>query len=144
MHNNALRAFQRFIQGLDFGTSSCMVFETWQVFYNRQSDCTINLSILQFWGPGNFELFLLSTAMHQSKYLSPLITYTQQFLSDRDGQLFVIPFAKSATTGQHSPVSIALLVYQMIFSKMYRTTQDTPFCKWMIAYLYIVVLINLI
>ena len=34
-----------------------------------------------------------------------LSCYTEQFHSDRDGQLFVIPFAKSATTGQHSPVS---------------------------------------
>ena len=135
--------FQRFIQGLDFGTSSCMVFEIWQVFHNRQCDCTINFSILQFWGPGNFELFLLSAAMHQSKYLTPLSHNTEQFLSDRDGQLFVIPFAKSATTGQHSPVSNSSGLSNDQ-SKMYRTTQDTPFCRWMIAYLYIVVLISLI
>ena len=65
---------QRFIQGLDSGMSSCMVFEIWQVFHNRQGDHTISFSLLQFWGPGNFELFLLSTGMHQSKYLTPLIT----------------------------------------------------------------------
>ncbi|KAF9523584.1 RIC1-domain-containing protein [Crepidotus variabilis] len=42
-----------------------------------------------FWGPGNFELFILAANT----------TLPQQ----QDGQLFVIPFAKSATTGQHSP-----------------------------------------
>jgi RAB6A-GEF complex partner protein 1 len=61
--------------------------------------------MLQFWGPGNFELFLLSTAMHRSKHLFLLSHNIEQLASDRDGQLFVIPFAKSATTGQHSPVS---------------------------------------
>ncbi|KAF9066084.1 RIC1-domain-containing protein [Rhodocollybia butyracea] len=40
-----------------------------------------------FWVPGNFELVVLAQP-------SPKII---------DGQIFVIPFAKSATTGQHSP-----------------------------------------
>ncbi|KAF5375289.1 hypothetical protein D9758_000014 [Tetrapyrgos nigripes] len=40
-----------------------------------------------FWAPGNFELIILS----------------RRSLETTDGQLFVIPFAKSATTGQHSP-----------------------------------------
>ncbi|TCD70639.1 hypothetical protein EIP91_002358 [Steccherinum ochraceum] len=40
-----------------------------------------------FWAPGNFELVALA---------QPLPTTT-------DGELFMIPFAKSATTGQHSP-----------------------------------------
>ncbi|TFK36804.1 RIC1-domain-containing protein [Crucibulum laeve] len=39
-----------------------------------------------FWAPGNFELFLLS-----------------QPNANNENQLFAIPFAKSATTGQHSP-----------------------------------------
>ncbi|KAF8167806.1 RIC1-domain-containing protein [Crassisporium funariophilum] len=50
-----------------------------------------------FWGPGNFELFLLSTI----------------FPGKRDGQLFVIPFAKSATTGQHSPDNTRYAFLQM-------------------------------
>lgn len=33
-----------------------------------------NHSTLQFWGPGNFELFLLSTAMHRGKYMTSFIT----------------------------------------------------------------------
>ncbi|KAH9081828.1 RIC1-domain-containing protein [Lactarius deliciosus] len=41
-----------------------------------------------FWGPGNFELLVLS---HPDERIS-------------DGQLFAIPFAKSATTGQHIPI----------------------------------------
>ncbi|THU88454.1 RIC1-domain-containing protein [Dendrothele bispora CBS 962.96] len=40
-----------------------------------------------FWAPGNFELIVL--ARRPSEMV--------------DGQLFAIPFAKSATTGQHSP-----------------------------------------
>ncbi|THH29722.1 hypothetical protein EUX98_g4465 [Antrodiella citrinella] len=40
-----------------------------------------------FWAPGNFELVVLT---------EPTATTT-------DGQLFVLPFAKSATTGQHAP-----------------------------------------
>ncbi|KAH9895558.1 RIC1-domain-containing protein [Epithele typhae] len=40
-----------------------------------------------FWAPGNFELFMLA----QSSPNKP------------DGQMFVLPFAKSATTGQQSP-----------------------------------------
>uniref|UniRef100_A0A0W0FAM6 RIC1 C-terminal alpha solenoid region domain-containing protein n=1 Tax=Moniliophthora roreri TaxID=221103 RepID=A0A0W0FAM6_MONRR len=44
-----------------------------------------------YWVPGNFELMVLT------RPLSPSAT---------DGQIFIIPFAKSATTGQHSPVGI--------------------------------------
>ncbi|KAE9385994.1 RIC1-domain-containing protein, partial [Gymnopus androsaceus JB14] len=40
-----------------------------------------------FWAPGNFELVVLA----------------QPSPKTIDGQVFVIPFAKSATTGQHSP-----------------------------------------
>ncbi|KAJ3801158.1 RIC1-domain-containing protein [Lentinula aff. detonsa] len=40
-----------------------------------------------FWAPGNFELIVLA----------------QPSLNTIDGQVFVLPFAKSATTGQHSP-----------------------------------------
>ena len=37
---------QRLIQRLDFGMSSCMVFETWQVFHNRQMAIPIQSFIL--------------------------------------------------------------------------------------------------
>ncbi|KAL1713253.1 RIC1-domain-containing protein [Schizophyllum commune] len=50
-----------------------------------------------FWAPGNFELFVL--ALPSSKPV--------------DGQLFVIPFAKSATTGQHSPDNTRYAFLQM-------------------------------
>ncbi|EIN13398.1 RIC1-domain-containing protein [Punctularia strigosozonata HHB-11173 SS5] len=43
-----------------------------------------------FWAPGNFELFVLAQS-------SP---------NTEDGQLFVIPFAKSAATSQHSPARL--------------------------------------
>lgn len=68
------KLFQRFILGLDFGTSSCMVFEIWQVFMTHKKIGPNQLFYLQFWGPGNFELFLLSTSMHRSKYFTLLIT----------------------------------------------------------------------
>ncbi|OSX67794.1 hypothetical protein POSPLADRAFT_1042987 [Postia placenta MAD-698-R-SB12] len=50
-----------------------------------------------FWGPGNFELFVLAAT-------SP---------NKADGQLFVIPFAKSASTGQHSPDNTQYAFLQM-------------------------------
>jgi hypothetical protein len=42
----------------------------------------------EFWAPGNLELFILARARKES-----------------EEQLYVVPFAKSATTSQHSPVS---------------------------------------
>ncbi|KAH9835839.1 RIC1-domain-containing protein [Rhodofomes roseus] len=50
-----------------------------------------------FWAPGNFELVVLA---------KPTPDKT-------DGQLFVIPFAKSATTGQHSPDNTQYAFLQM-------------------------------
>ncbi|KAH9937401.1 RIC1-domain-containing protein [Fomitopsis serialis] len=50
-----------------------------------------------FWAPGNFELVVLA---------KPAPDKT-------DGQLFVIPFAKSATTGQHSPDNTQYAFLQM-------------------------------
>ncbi|KAF8272974.1 RIC1-domain-containing protein [Lactarius quietus] len=50
-----------------------------------------------FWGPGNFELFVLS---HPDERIP-------------DGQLFAIPFAKSAATGQHIPDNAEYAFLQM-------------------------------
>ncbi|KAI0257303.1 RIC1-domain-containing protein [Lactifluus subvellereus] len=50
-----------------------------------------------FWAPGNFELFVLSN--------------TDGRISD--GQLFAIPFAKSAATGQHIPDNAEYAFLQM-------------------------------
>ncbi|KAI0080014.1 RIC1-domain-containing protein [Panus rudis PR-1116 ss-1] len=50
-----------------------------------------------FWAPGNFELFALA---------KPTPT-------NPDGQIFVIPFAKSATTGQHVPDNTQYAFLQM-------------------------------
>lgn len=123
-----------------------MVFEIWQVFHNIHVIAPIESTFL-FCSFGVQEtlssFFSLLQCTEVGIHLL-LSCSTEQFVSDRDGQLFVIPFAKSATTGQHSPVGNSFLVCQMIFSKMYRITQDTLFCKWMTACLYIVVLINLI
>ncbi|KDR85280.1 hypothetical protein GALMADRAFT_83897 [Galerina marginata CBS 339.88] len=51
-----------------------------------------------FWGPGNFELFVLAESVVHHRH---------------DGQLFAIPFAKSATTGQHSPDNTRYAFLQM-------------------------------
>ncbi|KAJ3925643.1 MAG: hypothetical protein NXY57DRAFT_1043933, partial [Lentinula lateritia] len=59
-------------------------------------DTFMNGVLNLFWAPGNFELIVLappSMKFHQSLTFRIAI----------DGQLFVIPFVKSATTGQHSP-----------------------------------------
>jgi WD40 repeat protein len=50
-----------------------------------------------FWGPGNFELFVIS---HPDERIP-------------DGQLFAIPFAKSAATGQHIPDNAEYAFLQM-------------------------------
>ncbi|KAI0374480.1 RIC1-domain-containing protein [Pilatotrama ljubarskyi] len=50
-----------------------------------------------FWAPGNFELVMLA----------------QSPLNKPDGQLFILPFAKSATTGQHSPDNTQYAFLQM-------------------------------
>ncbi|KAH9947946.1 RIC1-domain-containing protein [Amylocystis lapponica] len=50
-----------------------------------------------FWAPGNFELLLLA----------------QPQPDKIDGQIFVLPFAKSATTGQHSPDNTQYAFLQM-------------------------------
>lgn len=65
---------------------------------------TNNSDMEQFWGPGNFELFVLAASASPSQ--------------QRDGQVFVIPFAKSATTGQHSPVRVLcpLIDFPVTFS----------------------------
>ncbi|EGO02717.1 hypothetical protein SERLA73DRAFT_119756 [Serpula lacrymans var. lacrymans S7.3] len=54
-----------------------------------------------FWSPGNFELLALAHPSDNSK---------GAFLN---GQIFVIPFAKSATTGQHSPDNTRYAFLQM-------------------------------
>ncbi|CCM01611.1 uncharacterized protein FIBRA_03672 [Fibroporia radiculosa] len=51
-----------------------------------------------FWAPGNFELVVLAGSAPPKK---------------PDGQLFIIPFAKSATTGQHSPDNTQYAFLQM-------------------------------
>ncbi|KAI0343994.1 RIC1-domain-containing protein [Trametopsis cervina] len=50
-----------------------------------------------FWGPGNFELVVLADSAPNSP----------------DGELFIIPFAKSANTAQHSPDNTQYAFLQM-------------------------------
>ncbi|KAJ3897394.1 hypothetical protein F5879DRAFT_996122 [Lentinula edodes] len=67
----------------------CLVsgFGVEDVDEQKFQDTFMNGVVNLFWAPGNFELIVLA----------------QPSLKSIDGQLFVIPFAKSATTGQHSP-----------------------------------------
>jgi hypothetical protein len=85
----------------------------------------------QFWGPGNFELFVLSPSVPRK----------------HDSQLFVIPFAKSATTGQHPPVNgyLGWKKYAYEFADTAsRTTRAMPSCNWTTVYLFTEGSINLI
>ncbi|KAL9715951.1 WD40 repeat protein [Leucoagaricus gongylophorus] len=59
-----------------------------------------------FWGPGNFELFMLARQYPQGARLP-------HCFSESGSQLFSIPFAKSATTGQHSPDNTRYAFLQM-------------------------------
>ncbi|KAH8100482.1 RIC1-domain-containing protein [Cristinia sonorae] len=63
-----------------------------------------------FWAPGNFELVVLAR---------PSATTT-------DGQLFVIPFAKSATTGQHTPDNTQYAFLEMDDRVMVYRGADQP------------------
>jgi len=48
-----------------------------------------------------------------------------------DGQLFVVPFAKSATTGQHCPVNGDLpKTSVLVLISVFRTIRDMLSCKW--------------
>jgi hypothetical protein len=68
----------------------------------------------QFWGPGNFELYLLAGQAGPPK---------------PKAQLFVLPFAKSAITSQQAPVRrISSACCQQ--SNLSRTTPATPSFKW--------------
>ncbi|PPQ67413.1 hypothetical protein CVT25_005992 [Psilocybe cyanescens] len=67
-----------------------------------------------FWGPANFELFVLAEpAVPQSTVVSTDYEHMLKSVPGKDGQLFVIPFAKSATTGQHSPDNTRYAFLQM-------------------------------
>ncbi|PCH33349.1 RIC1-domain-containing protein [Wolfiporia cocos MD-104 SS10] len=70
----------------------------YEVDEDRYQDAFMYGVIDLFWAPGNFELFVLSRSSPPQK---------------ADGQLFVIPFAKSATTEQHSPDNTQYAFLQM-------------------------------
>jgi len=78
-----------------------------------------------FWGPGNFELFLLTPPTPSStRYIA-------------DDQLFVLPFAQSAVATLHSPVRpvlffsflglMRLLIFKGFFFFFIRTIQSKDF-----------------
>ncbi|KAG1885597.1 RIC1-domain-containing protein [Suillus subluteus] len=56
-----------------------------------------------FWAPGNFELV----------FVLPTIPKSHAMIIEPDGQVFVLPFAKSATTCQHSPDNTRYAFLQM-------------------------------
>ncbi|KAI0308050.1 RIC1-domain-containing protein [Multifurca ochricompacta] len=68
-----------------------------QIDESRFKDLFMNGIRDLFWAPGNFELIVLS---HPDERVS-------------DGQLFAIPFAKSAATGQHIPDNSEYAFLQM-------------------------------
>ncbi|CAL1696319.1 unnamed protein product [Somion occarium] len=63
-----------------------------------------------FWAPGNFELFVLADSTPATA----------------DGQLFVLPFAKSATTGQHAPDNTQYAFLQMDDRVLIHRGADQP------------------
>lgn len=70
-----------------------------------QVSCEYDPLRLQFWAPGNVELFILS---HPPT------------------QLYAIPFAKSATTGQHSPDNTRYAFLQLDDRLMVYRGADQP------------------
>ncbi|GAW09871.1 RIC1-domain-containing protein [Lentinula edodes] len=86
----------------------CLVsgFGVEDVDEQKFQDTFMNGVVNLFWAPGNFELIVCSTQIFFEMYVTQNLDTVNQSLTLEiaiDGQLFVIPFAKSATTGQHSP-----------------------------------------
>ncbi|EPQ26600.1 uncharacterized protein PFL1_05921 [Pseudozyma flocculosa PF-1] len=77
----------------------CSLREDWETASKHFSDSFMFGARDLFWGPGNTDLFVLA----QSKPDKPL---------DCDNQLFVLPFAKSAVAGQHSPDNTRFAFFQ--------------------------------
>ena len=91
-----------------------MVLEIWYVLI---TSLNTRIDPRQFWGPGNFELYLLAS---------------QAGLPRPEAQLFVLPFAKSAITSQQAPVCRTSICYH--HSNLFRTTPATPSSKWTTVY----------
>ncbi|KAG0145186.1 hypothetical protein CROQUDRAFT_658980 [Cronartium quercuum f. sp. fusiforme G11] len=62
---------------------------------NRWQDIFMGSGKSLFWGPGNFELYLLTRPDHDEISSSNKLVF--------DEQIFILPFAKSAVTTFHSP-----------------------------------------
>ena len=77
----------------------CSLREDWETASKHFSDSFMFGASDLFWGPGNTELFVL--AKPQSG--KPL---------DMDNLLFILPFAKSAVAGQHSPDNTRYAFFQ--------------------------------
>ncbi|KAN0063340.1 WD40 repeat protein [Thecaphora frezii] len=77
----------------------CSLREDWETASKHFSDSFMFGVRDLFWGPGNTELFVLA----HSKPDKPL---------QSDNQLFILPFAKSAVAGQHSPDNTRYAFFQ--------------------------------
>lgn len=92
----------------------CSLTENWQDASEKFSDMFMRGVQNLFWGPGNTELFL-----------------TCSMIDDRpsdnlDRQIFVLPFAKSAVTGQHSPDNTRYAFVQLDDSVLVYRGSDQP------------------
>lgn len=90
----------------------CSLTENWQDASTRFSDHFMQGVQDLFWGPGNTDLFLLRKSDSAS--------------FDPDMQLFVLPFAKSAVTGQHSPDNTRYAFIQLDDSVLVYRGSDQP------------------
>lgn len=92
----------------------CSLTENWQDASEKFSDTFLQGVQDLFWGPGNTELFLTCY-------------YTdEQPSNDLDRQIFVLPFAKSAVTGQHSPDNTRYAFVQLDDSVLVYRGSDQP------------------
>ena len=96
---------------LAFKMHTCLVLKTW---YALITSLSAYIEPCQFWGPGNFELYLLASHTGPPR---------------PKAQLFVLPFAKSAITTQQAPVCyISWICRQQ--SNLSRTIPAMPSSKW--------------
>ncbi|UZJ55318.1 hypothetical protein CBS101457_004638 [Exobasidium rhododendri] len=91
----------------------CSMVEDWQEASTAFSDVFMKGVREMFWGPGNTELFLLCNDTNPVDF-------------DPDLQLFVLPFAKSAVAGQHSPDNTRYAFIQLDDSVLVYRGSDQP------------------
>lgn len=91
----------------------CSLTENWQDASSKFSDAFMRGVQELFWGPGNTDLVMMCSGSNDDAF-------------DVDKQLFMLPFAKSAVAGQHSPDNTRYAFVQLDDSVLVYRGSDQP------------------